>query len=329
LIYSKPLVSILIPAYNVEDEIERCIESALEQTYKNIEIIVINDGSTDGTLAKIHSIKDIDGKLNVYSVSNGGVAKSRNIAISKASGDFITFIDADDTVDDDYVEYLVTIQKKFNTAISSCQHRVHYYNGQVKDYALINYQSRVWTAHDWCSDILSRINLDLSTVCKLYRKELFDNILFPEGELFEDTATTYRLVLNNNEIAVGVKSKYNYVLRNNSITRSSFDDNYLELIAETKKMVNEILIKFPDLIDQSQLRVSWAETSVLNSIILSGAAREYNVMLDNLRKDILKNYNVILSSINSDYRLKLVAIALKVGLRPYFGLIKILKVFKN
>jgi len=137
------------------------------------------------------------------------------------------------------------------------------------------------------------------------------------------------LILSNNEIAVGVKSKYNYVLRNNSITRSSFDDNYLELIDETKKMANEILIKFPDLLDQSQLRVSWAETSVLNSIILSGMAREYNMMLEDLRNDILKNYNVIFSSINSDYRLKLVAIVLRFGLSPYLGLIKILKVFKN
>lgn len=329
MIYSKPLVSILIPAYNVETKIEACIESALEQTYENIEIIVINDGSTDSTLVKAHSIKDIHCKLNVYSVPNGGVAKARNIAISKASGDFITFIDADDTVDNDYVEYLVTIQKKFNTDISSCQHRVHYYSGKTKDYALINHQSRLWTAHDWCSDILSRNSLDLSTVCKLYRKELFDNIFFPEGELFEDTATTYRLVLSNNEIAVGIKSKYNYVLRKNSITRSSFDDNYLELIDQTKKMANEILIRFPDLMNQSQLRVSWAETSVMNSIVLSGMAKEYKMILSDLRTDILKKNNVILSSINSDYRLKLVVIALKLGLGPYLGLIRILKTLKN
>lgn len=321
------LVSVIVPAFNAENRIEDCINSIVNQTYSNIEIIIVNDGSTDNTEKNIELISKSNNKIHLFNIDNRGVSGARNYGINHSMGDLITFVDADDRVDSDYVEYLVNLYLKFHTDIVSCQHRVEFKNGNIVDNKLDMSES-IWSIHEWSSDILARKNLDLSTVCKLYKRELFNDISFPEGRLFEDTSTTYKLVMKSSNIGVGNESKYSYILRNNSITRSKFDISYIQLITATDGMVNDLLEKYPDLKKQGDLRKSWARVSVMNSIISSGMAHEYKELLSDIRRMILKYFNVIMSKNNPDDRLKLVAIFLKLGIVPYVISIKIMQHIK-
>lgn len=322
------LVSVIIPVYNAEDRIESCIESIIKQTYSNIEIIVVNDGSTDYTKKKLEKNSKLSSRIHLFNIANRGVSGARNYGINHSVGNLITFVDADDLIDSDYVEYLIKLYSEFHTDIVSCQHRVRFENGKIIDNEL-NISESVWSAHDWCSDIMAGKQLDLSTVCKLYRRELFDDISFPEGKLFEDTATTYRLVMKSKYIGVGNKSKYSYVLRNNSITRSKFNVNYLQLIEATDNMVSNLMKIYPDLKVQGKLRKSWARISVLNLIIFSEKTHEYKELIKDIRANVLNCTEEIMSKYNSDNRLKVVVVFLKMGIVPYTGAIRIMKYLKR
>lgn len=325
---NSPLISVIIPAYNVEKTIKRCLCSINNQTYKNIELIVIDDGSTDKTLKIIKGLFNNQNNVKIYSVNHVGIAEVRNIGIEKSAGDYITFVDSDDTVDNDYIEYLYKLLITFHTRISSCQHKVIYKNDKQRDNVL-SLKSSIWSSHDWIEKTLTRDKVDLSTWGKLYDKHIFDDIHFPTGRLFEDTATTYRLVLEVGNIAVGSASKYNYILKNSSITRSSFNKNKLDLLYETKKMNDNVVAIYPDLKDKASLRMSWASVSILNSILSSNDTRQYNVLIEDLKDNVISDKKIILSKMNNDNRLKLSLFILECGLQTYRIFLKMYTLMKQ
>ncbi|PMD68825.1 glycosyltransferase family 2 protein [Companilactobacillus nuruki] len=316
----KPLISVIIPAYNVESTIEDCVNSVIKQDYKNKEIIIIDDKSKDKTLKIAKKLAQNVPYIRIYSIDHSGLSKVRNYGIEMSNGDYITFIDSDDTVESDYLSYLVYLIMKFNVNISSCQHKVVYSNNIVDN--KLNKNSRIWNSHDWIEGILARDKVDLSVWGKLYKKELFKNILYPEGKVFEDTFTTYKVVLKSGGVAVGSLSKYNYIIRDNSITTESFNKKKLDLLEATYEMVNEVLKIYPDLYNVSRLRICWASVSVINSILFSKRLKDYVYLIKDLKRSVLKNRNIVLSNLNKDFRLKIAAIFLSMGIPTYSALLK-------
>ena len=317
-----PLVSVIIPAYNVEKEVNRCLDSVINQTYQNMEIIVVNDGSTDQTGKIIReSLRNVDNS-SILDVPNGGLSSARNIGVERCHGDFVTFIDSDDYVDNDYVSYLVGMIMKFDVDIASCQHRILFGDSKCTEMQFDG-KPEVWSSHRWLKGVLARNTVDLSAWGKIYRRSLCQKFPFPVGRLYEDTFTTYKDVLESGCIAVGNESKYTYKIRMNSISRSSFSKSSMDLIKATEKMSADTLKVFPDLKPEVKLRKSWAYTSVLNAILTSNKQSEYNQLVDDLRINIIKSRPVILSNKNIDRRLKLVVVALSAGLRPYMLLLNL------
>ena len=115
------LISVIVPVYNVENYLKRCLDSIINQTYQNIEIILIDDGSTDNSGNLCEDYKKIDNRIKVVHKTNGGLSDARNTGIKKAKGKYITFVDSDDYVEYDYVEYLYNLIKKYDTNISFCK----------------------------------------------------------------------------------------------------------------------------------------------------------------------------------------------------------------
>ena len=115
------LISIVIPIYNVEKYIEKCLDSVIKQTYKNIEIILVDDGSPDNCGKICDSYANNDKRIQVIHKENGGLSDARNVGIERANGKYITFVDSDDYIELDYIEYLYTLIKKYNTKISFCK----------------------------------------------------------------------------------------------------------------------------------------------------------------------------------------------------------------
>ena len=257
------LISVIIPIYNVERYLVKCIESVLKQTYSNLEIILIDDGSEDKCGKICEEYKKKDNRIKVIHKTNEGLSEARNAGIVNATGKYITFVDSDDYIDDCYIELLYNVLISYSADISIASHRIIYKNRCIDKS----------TNEEFCANsklILEKIlyddGIDLSTWGKLYKIELFDNIRFPKGRLFEDSATTYKLIDISKNIAVYSKAVYNYIMRNDSISKSKFSEKKLDLITSTKEMTDFIRSKYPCLSNACNRRLMYAYLSTLTQL---------------------------------------------------------------
>lgn len=310
------LVTVIIPAYNTEETIVKCVNSVRRQSYLNIEVLIINDGSTDKTLENLEMLSSIDSRIKIISTTNKGISSARNTGILHSKGSHVCFIDSDDCVDEDYVAYLVGLIKKYNVRMASCQHRV-IINGKVKSDMSLSGESSVLSPKKWYQLVLKRQKVDLSVWGKIYEKSLFENVKYPVGKLFEDTFTTYKLVAESGKIAVGSQAKYDYQIRKDSISHTTFSESSLDLIEATNEMTTGITRSYPELKIYADLRQCWAYGSVLNTILLSSRYREYRSIAFDLKKEMIRRRRSAFFKDNSDYRLKGAVLVLSLGIFPY------------
>ncbi|MGN0268869.1 MAG: glycosyltransferase family 2 protein [Lachnospiraceae bacterium] len=261
----KPLISIILPIYNIEKYLPKCMDSIFSQTYKNLEIIMVDDGATDRCGMLCDQYEQKDDRIRVYHKSNGGLSDARNYGIERASGEYITCIDPDDYVDADYVEYLYRLIETYQTRMAICQHRVLYDNGSIKDFG--NEGSARISAETCLERMMYHDVIDTSAWAKLYHRDLFQKTRYPRGRIFEDIGTTYELMMQCEFIAVGYKSKYNYIFHNNSIVNSEFKPNKLDLILMTDKMAKDVLAVYPSLEKAVLRRRVYSRISTLNQML--------------------------------------------------------------
>ena len=223
------LVSVIIPIYNVSAYLSRCMESVFAQTYRNIEIIAIDDGSTDDSLSILKQYKD--SRLKIISKPNGGLSSARNEGLKYMKGDYVTFVDSDDWIDQNMIEIMVSKASKYSADIVSVDELVT--NGMVNDnigkgYDLVYYDK------DCLSQLLS-MKVKSYTWGKLYKRYIFDNqdCVFPEGLNYEDIATSYKFFLQCKTLVVIKKYLYFYYQRANSIVRT-------KRLIEVKSMLNHL-----------------------------------------------------------------------------------------
>ena len=286
-----PLVSIIVPVYNVEKYVEKCLKSICSQTYEKIEVLVIDDGSRDNSGKLCEGFANYDDRITVYHKKNGGLSDARNYGIARAKGEYITCIDSDDFVDPDYIEYLVNLQKRYNTKMSICQHRVRYDNGSIKDKGKQGYE--VLDSFECMEKLLYHEEVDTSAWAKLYHHSLFDKVKYPTGKIFEDIGTTYALILQCDWIAVGFESKYNYIFHENSIVNGKFNPAKLDLIEMTDRMAENSLKKYPGLKPAILRRRVYARLSTINQMLdtesYSDKRDEMISFVKSHAKEILKN----------------------------------------
>lgn len=277
------LISVVLPVYNVSDYLDKCILSVLEQTYSNLEIILIDDGSTDDSGSKCDYYLSVDSRVKVFHKKNGGLSDARNFGISKATGKYITCIDSDDYVDTDYIEYLYRLVISSETKMSICQHRV-----LVNDKLYVDYGKKgdeILLTKDCIERMLYHDVIDTSAWGKLYLSSLFDEVQYPKGKIFEDIATTYRLMLQCDKVAVGYESKYNYIMRNNSIVNGAFKVSKLDLLEMTDKMAFDVKKTYPELKNAVIRRQVYARFSTLNQLLNYKEQKLYNkTIIDFIKK---------------------------------------------
>lgn len=307
------LISVILPIYNVSEYLERAINSVITQTYKNIEIILVDDGSTDDSGIICDRFADTDSRIKVIHKQNGGLSSARNAGIEIALGEYLTFIDSDDYVDEDYVEYLYKLVCEYNVPMSICSHTVVYENGTVlkKETG----ERQCLDAHKVLERILYDEDIDLSAWAKMYHKSLFKNIRFKEGRLFEDAATTYKFVYESQRIALGSESKLYYMIRNNSISNIGFSRKKIDLITSTKEMSDFCVEKYPDLKKAGMRRLIYAYMSTLSQLANS-SVKDIEVQKD-LMKFIRKNGMSVLLDPRSKNRDKLGIVSTFFGFNFY------------
>ena len=237
----KELISIVVPVYNVEKYLPYCINSIINQKYKNLEIILVDDGSTDDSGKICDEYLKKDDRIKVIHKKNGGLADARNIGIKYAKGEYIGFIDSDDCIHPDFYDCLYELLITNSADISECQFMridteyIHKVKEILDDENLkIHYKISVDNNIESLKKLYgARLKPYINKVVvwnKLYKKSLFDNITFPVGKLHEDEFTTYKVLYKSNKIVSTSKILHGYMQTKNSIMRKEIspkrvDDN--------------------------------------------------------------------------------------------------------
>lgn len=229
----KDLISVIIPVYKVEKYLEKCIESVLKQTYTNLQIILVDDGSPDNCGKICDEYAKKDSRIEVIHKANGGLSDARNVGINRANGRYIGFVDSDDYIKEDMYEKLINLIKEYNADVSICN-LYDVIDGKEyvrnKDNGIHEY-SRI----DILKEILLDKNIQSYAWNKLYKKELFDEIKYPIGKKYEDIGTTFYLFEKCNKIVVTSEPEYYYLKRAdslvNNVTESTILD-YTEIIIQ-------------------------------------------------------------------------------------------------
>ncbi|MBE6778095.1 MAG: glycosyltransferase family 2 protein [Ruminococcaceae bacterium] len=261
------LISVVLPVYNVEPYLHRCVDSVLSQTYSRLEILLVDDGSTDNSGAICDEYAAKDDRIKVIHKENGGLSDARNVGIRAATGRYVTVIDSDDYVSEDYVEVLYNAVKETGCPIAFGGHRTLYESGSSVEKA--NGEESVLSAEETLRRILYDIDLDLSAWSKLYERRLFDTVEYPVGRLFEDAATTYLLVDLAERVAVVSKPLYMYMVRTTSITGQAFSPRKMDLITSTREMTDYVVARYPALTKAAARRLMFAYLSTLSKLAMS------------------------------------------------------------
>lgn len=259
-----PTISVVLPVYNVKAYLEKCVDSICHQTYKELEIILVDDGSTDGCYELCEYLKEKDDRIIVIHKENGGLSDARNAGTLQATGKYISYVDSDDYVKETYIEYLYGLIQKYNCKVSLATHIVIDENG--KQVEIGDGTDECLSAEACLERMLYHDVIDTSAWSKLYDIELARKFLYPKGKLFEDIGNTYRFFLESERVACGYEPQYYYMLRSNSIVTSSFNMRKLDMLEMTDQMADDVEKQFPNLMDALLRRRVYARFSTLNQM---------------------------------------------------------------
>lgn len=204
----KPLVSIIVPVYNVSQYLNECVDSLINQSYSNTEILLIDDGSKDGSGLICDAYSEKNANVHAFHKRNGGLSDARNFGTLRATGEYITYVDSDDFVARDYVRRLLECLEEQHADISVCSYIKFLHAEEARE--RITGTSRLLSREDAISDMMYQNNITTSAWGKMYRTEIAKKHPFPKGKLFEDLATVHKYFLESDSIALTKDDLYFY-----------------------------------------------------------------------------------------------------------------------
>ena len=286
-------ISVIVPVYNVEQYLERCVDSIINQTYTNLEIILVNDGSTDNSGKLCDELAKKDERIRVIHKENGGLSDARNRGIDESESDLVGFIDSDDYIDSDMYEVLLKNLNDTDADLSMCALYDVYNN--TPEAQVTNKGTWKLSSEQAIKMVMEAKILSVTAVNKLYRKSLFTDLKFEVGKIAEDAFIMIKLLDKCEKIVATNEKKYYYVHRENSITTQKFSTKFLNVIEAYEQNSNIILEKYPKLKDVAQTRMNWAYFYVLDRLLLDDNYNDKELenklisYLKNHRKDILND----------------------------------------
>ena len=284
------LISVIIPVYNVKQYIERCIDSVLNQTYKNIEIILVDDGSNDGCNEICNMYAEKDKRIKVVHIKNSGVSNARNLGIRLANGDFITFVDADDYIDTSCIEKMYKLCKDEQCDIGIV--------GTLENNELTNKTNTsgesidmVLSAENALKEMLNEKYYYGNVWGKIYKTDIWKNIHFNEDTVIgEDMEVLYNVLLKSNKVKINTNERLYYYTknRNDSATKSNYNKNWEKEIAICENILKDCRENHKDVFPFALKRYIRINYSCIVKILTYDS--ENKEVYTQLRKNILK-YN--------------------------------------
>ncbi|QJX64180.1 glycosyltransferase [Niallia circulans] len=226
-------ISVIVPIYNVENYLDKCIESILNQTYSNLEVILVNDGSPDNCGGICDNYASTDDRIKVVHKKNGGLSDARNAGMSYATGEYISFIDSDDYIHLTFYETLINLMVKHNADIVQCGYEMVYEDkGSTIRKREETPKESIYSGKNNILNNLYNNNYGKTVVVwnKLFKSNLFEEVYFPKGKLHEDEMTTYQILHQAEKFVITEKNLYYYLQRKSSIMGQGFNIDSLTLI---------------------------------------------------------------------------------------------------
>ena len=247
----KPLISVIVPVYNVEKYLARCVDSILAQTYSHLEIILVDDGSQDdsGKICDEYAAKDA--RIQVIHKENGGLSSARNAGIDAAKGEYLAFVDSDDWIEPDAYDRMMELIEKYSVKLV-CAGRYDA-GGETgeKQLGLCPPKEEVVTTEELVGRVFTWDNCDSSACDKLYHRSLFENHRFPLGKVSEDVSVMYRVLLQTDKAAMCDRPVYNYYHRPGSISNATISEKTFHYSQHTARIYEDIRENYPNIEPQA------------------------------------------------------------------------------
>mgnify|MGYP000954684533 FL=1 len=288
-------ISIIVPVYNVENYLERCVESILKQTYTNFELLLINDGSTDQSGELCDQLVSKNGNIKVFHLKNAGVSNARNVGIQNSTGEWITFVDSDDFITNDYLETLISAVDGDDSIGFSIARLHHIKNGQITELPVFSGKEEKWSTEQTMRELLTTSKTSFFPVAKLFRREIISDFTFnTDYHLAEDALFLTEVLLKTKCTSIFIdKPIYYYDHRQGSAT-TSVNSHVFDTIEVYKIIIPKVYQCFPQLKPELVNRESWSYITVYDKIIFTDST-EYQDEKTQLRKWILSHTSQILS----------------------------------
>ena len=299
------LISIIIPAYNVEKYIEKCVESVLNQTFADFELILVDDGATDNTPLICDRLGLLDERVLVSHKNNGGLSDARNFGLRLATGDFVTFIDSDDYVATNYLEVLIQpLLKNKEVSISMVSTQELLENNQPMQFS--TFPVKIVSQEVAIQKMLMRDGFSHCGVGKMYRKELWEGFGFPIGRLYEDYLTTYYVFSKAKKVAICERGLYYYIQRSGSIMHYDCSERTLTILDVADEVTEYLFDTWPGLKDEA-LDLQVASYLKCYQQILNFGFDKFPEQQQRIRKMVRHNTWEVLKSkkINKKQKIKL------------------------
>lgn len=266
-------LSIIVPVYNVEKYLSKCIDSILNQTFSNYELILIDDGSTDNSGSICDRYAKLDTRIKVIHQNNKGLSCARNVGIDIAKGKYIGFVDSDDWIEPKMYETLLKNIIKSEADISVCGKQEVNDDGEAISHKLIRGKGDIVVDRNEAFELLFSKNDCIFAYAwnKLYKRELFSSLRYPEGKTFEDVYVIADILLRAKAIHITYKPLYNYLRRKDSITGSAYNKSKWDSIASAQRLYECIEKEYPEY--KKRFRRYYCEKCfmVLESILASNS----------------------------------------------------------
>lgn len=292
-------ISIIVPVYNTEKYLHKCIDSILNQTFEDFELILVDDGSTDSSRLICDEYAKKDERVVVIHKENGGLSSARNAGLDAAKGEYISFIDSDDFITETMMQSLLEHAQMANAeiAITGRINRYEFNNKETIAFKLE--KGKIYSKIEAIEQLLLRKEIDVSVCDKLFKNIVFDDIRFPVGETNEDCAIIFRAFLKANVLVHTNTADYYYCHRNNSISNSLNVKKISFLLKNAEQNRQLIEHKFPHLANQAIAFESLSHQITYHNLIKNKIltrkklSEEEKELLKSSKSFIKRNYRII------------------------------------
>lgn len=317
-----PLVSVVIPVYNVEDYLHACVQGIVNQTYKNLEILLIDDGSTDGSPSLCDRLASSDDRVSVFHKSNCGAAESRNFGVGIAKGEWIAFVDSDDLVSPLYVEALLSAALESSTLMASFRKPVRFTD--ESDLRLIESMEDLPDHNKVDRRRMLELTMyqeyETGPTSKLYHRSILDGSVFPKGNYYEDLACIYKLIDKCDFVAVlETEGLYGYRMNEGGKTSAPFSNKKAkDILGTTSEMYEYLCLRHPELSEAVSSRCFSACRAVFSQLVADPEHDKRWQKEEIALWDAMQKYSQpILGDRSARKKEKIAVIAFSLGRKPF------------